>query len=248
MTSVSIFCANPVLCRGLQCVVSDDFLLLGISSSISELTQDLQNRPPDLLVVETTPSMNPGFLRELGPVLRQTAVIVRVDSVYPDFVSQCLLLGVRGVLSKTCSVKTHLRCLKEVAAGNLWVDQQLSRSLADRQEIHLTPRERQLMGLLAQGLKNKQMAWSLGITEGTVKVYLSKLFTKMGATDRFSLALVALKNLSPSVEQPECGARRHGAAPVPLIFPATIRRALRVVPFPAALNKTLPQNPELQLC
>jgi Bacterial regulatory proteins, luxR family len=51
-------------------------------------------------------------------------------------------------------------------------------------------------GLVAQGLSNKEIAWSLGITEGTVKVYLSKLFDKVGVADRLELALLALKNFT----------------------------------------------------
>jgi DNA-binding CsgD family transcriptional regulator len=59
----------------------------------------------------------------------------------------------------------------------------------------LTRREGQLVTLLPQGLKNKELAYALGITEGTVKVYLSKLFKKLGVNDRFELALYALKNV-----------------------------------------------------
>ena len=61
----------------------------------------------------------------------------------------------------------------------------------------LTPRERQLTILLMQGLKNKQIAWQMGLSEGTVKVYFSQLFLKVGANDRFELALLVLKNLTP---------------------------------------------------
>lgn len=52
------------------------------------------------------------------------------------------------------------------------------------------------MTMLAQGLRNKELAYRLGITEGTVKVYLSHLYEKVGANDRFELALLALKNLA----------------------------------------------------
>jgi DNA-binding CsgD family transcriptional regulator len=61
----------------------------------------------------------------------------------------------------------------------------------------LTRREGQLVTLLAQGLKNKEIATSLNISEGTVKVYLSRLFQKLGVKDRFELALYGLKNLAP---------------------------------------------------
>ena len=79
----------------------------------------------------------------------------------------------------------------------------------------LTQREGQLVSLLSQGLKNKEIATTLMISEGTVKVYLSRLFQKVGVKDRFELALFGLKNLTtgqlPSTEK---GAR-GGASPMP---------------------------------
>jgi len=59
----------------------------------------------------------------------------------------------------------------------------------------LTGREGQLVALIAQGLKNKELAYALGITEGTVKVYLSRVFKKLGVNDRFDLALYAIRNV-----------------------------------------------------
>jgi DNA-binding CsgD family transcriptional regulator len=61
--------------------------------------------------------------------------------------------------------------------------------------VALTKRESQLVALLSQGLKNKEIASTLQISEGTVKVYLSRLFQKVGVKDRFELALYGLKNL-----------------------------------------------------
>jgi len=60
--------------------------------------------------------------------------------------------------------------------------------------VELTPRESQLVSLLVQGLRNKEIGSCLGITEGTVRVYLSKLFIKTGARDRLELAVFGLKN------------------------------------------------------
>jgi DNA-binding CsgD family transcriptional regulator len=60
--------------------------------------------------------------------------------------------------------------------------------------IPLTRREGQLVMLLSQGLKNKEISAALSISEGTVKVYLSRLFQKVGAKDRFELALYGLRN------------------------------------------------------
>jgi DNA-binding CsgD family transcriptional regulator len=68
--------------------------------------------------------------------------------------------------------------------------------LAHAKTVSLTNRESQLVTLLTQGLKNKEIANCLGITEGTVRIYLSKLFAKIGARDRFEVAVFGLKNES----------------------------------------------------
>jgi DNA-binding CsgD family transcriptional regulator len=65
---------------------------------------------------------------------------------------------------------------------------------AHSKTVDLTNRESQLVTLLAQGLKNKEIASCLGITEGTVRIYLSRLFAKIGARDRFEVAVFGLKN------------------------------------------------------
>jgi DNA-binding NarL/FixJ family response regulator len=107
-----------------------------------------------------------------------------------------------------------VKCLRKVAAGELWIEKNLSDQILSARRVLLSPRERQLATLLAQGLKNKEIAYALGITEGTVKVYLSRLFQKAGVADRFELALFALKNLGST---PSAGAKQqepHGAGPL----------------------------------
>jgi DNA-binding CsgD family transcriptional regulator len=85
----------------------------------------------------------------------------------------------------------------------------------------LTGREIQLIRLLALGLKNKEIAATLSITEGTVKVYLSRLFQKLGVKDRFELALYGMKHPgSNAFRVPRQGparraSQRFGQMPVP---------------------------------
>jgi DNA-binding CsgD family transcriptional regulator len=82
-----------------------------------------------------------------------------------------------------------------VAEGGLWFEETLKTSFSNAKAVALTRRESQLVSLLSHGLKNKEIASTLFITEGTVKVYLSRLFQKLGVKDRFELALYGLKNL-----------------------------------------------------
>src|SRR5207253_4649867 len=91
---------------------------------------------------------------------------------------------------------TLLRCLTCVEDGELWFEKALTDTLMSTRRYALTRREGQLVALLSQGLKNKEIATAMSISEGSVKVYLSRLFQKLQVKDRFELALFGLKNLS----------------------------------------------------
>ena len=121
-------------------------------------------------------------------------VIVWLPSISPEVALTSLQMGATGVLGDRCSERDIVQCVEAVASGGSWVPEELNNSLLTRRICKLTPREAELITLLASGLRNKEIAYSLGITEGTVKVYLSKIFTKVGVSDRFELALFALRS------------------------------------------------------
>jgi two-component system, NarL family, nitrate/nitrite response regulator NarL len=208
MISLSAYAVAPVAGIGLRAILEKEeaFRMSGMFAGLNELEAHLRevslaepNRnemPPNLLLLELSAQLNLNQLKRIAAVDSRTAIILWFDSVSGEYLSQAMALGVQGVLNKTSSIETHLECLKTVAGGYLWIDREANRKLLSTSRVALAPRERQVTGLLAQGLSNKEIAWSLGITEGTVKVYLSKLFDKVGVGDRFELALLALKNLS----------------------------------------------------
>jgi DNA-binding NarL/FixJ family response regulator len=109
-----------------------------------------------------------------------------------------------------------VRCLTRVHEGDLWFDKELTDSFMSARRYSLTRREGQLVSLLSQGLKNKEIATALTISEGPVKVYLSRLFQKLGVKDRFELALFGLKNLTQvgSLESNSDGSVKSNAAPI----------------------------------
>lgn len=130
-------------------------------------------------------------------------VIVWLASVSPEVALTSLELGARGVLGDRCSERDILQCVTAIRGGGTWVPEELNTALLTRRVCKLTPREAELIALLTSGLRNKEIAYSLGITEGTVKVYLSKIFTKLGVSDRFELALFALRSLGVLPSQNE---------------------------------------------
>jgi DNA-binding NarL/FixJ family response regulator len=106
---------------------------------------------------------------------------------------RALQVGARGILKKTLPVNTLLDCLRTVARGNIWIENSISDQFVGfinrRNTPHLTAREEEIVALVARGMKNKQIADSLCITTGTVKVHLMHIFEKTGVKDRFELAM-----------------------------------------------------------
>jgi two-component system nitrate/nitrite response regulator NarP len=98
-----------------------------------------------------------------------------------------------------------LECLEKVSVGARWIDpelgeraKELAETLGDREAHALSPRERQLISLVRKGLRNRDVAEQLGVTEGTIKVYLHALFEKLGVSSRTEHALRADEFLTGS--------------------------------------------------
>lgn len=118
-----------------------------------------------------------------------------------------------GVVSRFASTTELIDALIQVSAHRS------ARKIARESEeinVHLTYREGQLLALLGRGFTNKEIATCLGISAGTVKVYLSTLFKKTGARDRFELTLFGVKNWLFGVAEI--------SAPIPV--PIAARRAI----------------------
>jgi len=202
-TSFSLNPSSPAR-AGLECVITADPDLesSGWCSTISTLKERLANENLDLAVVDLTPQMTFTTLKELQALNRGCELILWTGPIAGDVAMQALTIGIRGVLRKTLPLEVHRQCMHSVYSGELWVEKSLTDSMLTRKRVTLTPRESQLVTLLSRGLKNKEIAAELGLTEGTVKVYLAHLFHKSGVKDRFELAVQGIKNSNLAVLQP----------------------------------------------
>jgi DNA-binding NarL/FixJ family response regulator len=193
---------------GLQSVLRgvDDFDLVSICSSVETLLERLATERTDIALLDLTSEITFGVLTELKRSADQCKIVLWVNNISTELAFQAMGLGVRGILRKTLPVDLQVKCLLKVHGGELWFEKALTDSFLSARRVALTQREGQLVSLLSQGLKNKEIATALMISEGTVKVYLSRLFQKVGVKDRFELALFGLKNLTtaqgPAVDRP----------------------------------------------
>lgn len=197
MLRVLAFTDEVVVAAGLRQVLTrkNGFRLVGVSDSPSNLVEMALSLRPDLMLLDFTPELTFGVLYELRERAPDRRMVLWVRSISPELAHQAVDNGVRGIVRKTLPEENLRKCLRLVADGGMWFEESLKEGFFASRPINLSRRESQLVSLLSQGLKNKEIATLLLISEGSVKVYLSRLFRKLGVNDRFELALYGLRNL-----------------------------------------------------
>ncbi len=210
LRSVIVSTDEPLVEIGVRTLLGQDpeFQLLGVVKSQEELLRASQLHRPSLIVFGLAMSNDLGAIREVLRAAPDSAVVLWAREVSTELAHQAVNAGVRGFVSTTASPERFKECLMMASRGELWMEQSLTMNLLSSRPVRLSKRQSDLIGLLVQGLKNKEIAATLGISEGTVKAYLTTLYEKVGARDRFELALFGLKNLGE--HRGEAGGSRAG--------------------------------------
>ena len=124
------------------------------------------------------------------------AVVVWGMSITEAEALRFLQAGAKGIIRKSADNLTILACLRSLAQGRSWMQDSVFRDSAVQEmqiRTDLTPREHQVMELVEQGYKNREIAQELGIRPGTVKIHLKHIFEKTGVHGRHGLALNGLR-------------------------------------------------------
>ncbi len=188
----------PLFAEGVKATLSShpDLELMGTVQQPQSLLVEIRNQNPQLVLIDWGPSLDWPIVAAACNAVEGHRVVLLVRNTAAEMVYQAREAGVAAVLDLHSQLDEFVEAVERVLAGEVVYSQSMDESLRISRAVRLTPREGELVTLLAQGLKNKEIATSLNISEGTVKVYLSKLFQKVGAKDRFELALFGLKNLT----------------------------------------------------
>jgi DNA-binding NarL/FixJ family response regulator len=125
-------------------------------------------------------------------------VVLLTISLSEDQMLEALRLGVRGMVLKEMAPKLLIDCIRKVHAGERWFEKEslglaLDRLMGAAGAAVLTPRETDIVRMVAGCLRNKEIATSLSITEGTVKIHLHNIYEKLGVDSRIALTLYAQK-------------------------------------------------------
>jgi two-component system nitrate/nitrite response regulator NarP len=195
-TKILIVDDHPMIRSAVAALLGgSDFAIAATADSAEAAFAAISDSDPDMVILDLAMPGASGLdvlrrLRERGdkrPVIILTAGI----DDYP--LTEALSLGVDGIVMKNNDPAFLLDCLKSVQDGERWFDpdvQARSDRLANLGPP-LTQRERKLVMLVARGMRNRNIAAELGITEGTLKVYLHAIFDKLGVANRTELAIRA---------------------------------------------------------
>lgn len=209
---------EPVLELGLQALFAGDpeFSLVRVCCD-EELIAAAAEHHPDLVVCNISSDAEFSKLPELRAAAPNSEIVLWSREFPIELTRQAVDLGVRGFLSTSAKPDMIRECLRTAARGGMWMENTLSMTLLNVRPLNLSRRQMQLIGLLVQGLRNKEIAALLGISEGTVKSYLTTLYERVGAKCRFELALFGLRNMrhlrEASLEPDGYGLGRMPSAP-----------------------------------
>jgi two-component system, NarL family, nitrate/nitrite response regulator NarL len=198
---VSICDTQPVTAEGVRTLLSgsQDMLFEEVTDSLAQAMDLVRRSQPDVLMLDKAFGIQAilEWLTELKANDFATGVVIWGVSVTEAEALRFLQAGARGILRKTASISVVTACLKTVALGRSWMEDCVFRdsARADRYpRSELTSREQQVLELVEQGYKNKEIALDLGIRPGTVKIHLKHIFEKTGVRGRYGLALNGLKD------------------------------------------------------
>ena len=186
-----------------------DFEVVGKASTGSEALDMLRQLEPDIVILDLFMPGTDGFevLRVMEKTgLRAASVVLTGSESRPDYV-QVVRLGARGLVLKGDTPEKLFAAVRAVARGELAFSDEVAQGVLtamsqETQEerasnLHrLSERERQVAFLVARGMKNRDIAQQLTISENTVKRHLQSIFSKTGAKDRLELAVLALSEIS----------------------------------------------------
>ena len=204
MTAVLIADDHPVVLEGLAALLmGTKYSVVSRSAGGQDVLRALESSTPDILVLDLNMPRPNGIelLRHLQSRGVAGRTVLLTSSLTPEQLTEALELGVGGLVLKESAARQLLHCLDAVEMGEQWLDPALTRRLirgglssegrASEGDGGLSPRELEVLRIAAKGSRNKEIGRDLGLTEGTVKMYLHSIYQKLGVANRMEMANAA---------------------------------------------------------
>jgi DNA-binding NarL/FixJ family response regulator len=188
-----------------------DLKVVGDAAALSDALSLIKREQPDVVVFAISPANSDSInlLPQLFEASEATKVLVLSESSDQDLPRRAMRLGAAGVLFKNKSADMLVKAIECINGGEAWLDRSttasLLRELSPRSRVvkrdpvetkiaSLSPREREVIQLVGKGLKNKQIAEALFISDITVHHHLTNIYGKLEVADRLELLIYAYRN------------------------------------------------------
>jgi DNA-binding NarL/FixJ family response regulator len=213
--------------------LEDDIRVVAQAETLENLQAALQRYPTDVVLIEG--SLISGTTDAIPELVRRAPdakLIVQVVETDEANTVELYRRGVRGVIPRSISPDLLVKCIRKIAAGETWIDNQsvnwvieAYRSQANtltnpRVQPKLSEKELAIIGCITRGMRNKEIAYQIGTTEQVIKNYLRKVYDKLGVSDRLELALYCLHHQLLKKYAPDNSAEEFGGIQPPSTLPA----------------------------
>lgn len=215
MVTVVLIDDHPIVRAGMRAILdaADDVAVVGEGASGADALSLTEQHRPDVLVLDVNLPDISGLevTRRLRARQTQTAILVLTAHADPSLVMGLLESGAIGYVLKDEALETLLSAIRAAAAGQSWLSPPIARQVIKRAVgqpasspiDELTPRELDVLRLLAQGLDNATIARRLCVTTRTVQNHVSVIYSKLGVTSRTEAALCAIRSGLATVSPPD---------------------------------------------
>jgi DNA-binding NarL/FixJ family response regulator len=201
---------HVVIRSGLRMLIEHDqqMRVIAMAGNQKEALEHAASEKPDVIILDLLLGDEDGlsFLPELCEASPESRVLVLTGVQNPDSHRRAIRRGAMGIVLKEHAADQLLKAIKKVYEGEVWIERSMMGSMI--QEMNkptlidpeitkiesLTEREREVIALVGEGLKNKQVGERLFISETTVTHHLSSVFSKLEVSDRLELIIYAFRH------------------------------------------------------
>jgi len=201
--------SQPIYCAGISKIIAleDDIRVVAQAHSLEQLRAAIEQYPADVVLVEgELLARGNKLIAELLRIAPNVKFIVQSAAPNQEQTVELFRHGIRGIISRSISPDLLVRCVRRIASGETWIDNQALNWVIEAYRVqgaallnpntrtHLSPKEKAIITGITRGMRNKEIAFEIGTSEQVIKNYLRKIYDKLGVEDRVELALFSLHN------------------------------------------------------
>ncbi len=207
---IVILANHALVSAGIRKLVEDQpgMEVIGETNNLKAGLEMIVDLKPDIILLELNPvrQTDLDFIPSITAAFKQVRLILITDNQDHHVLLQAVEYGVMGLVLKTQKPETLIKAITKVNAGEVWLErsmiahalsrlssnQELTKINSEKTRINqLSKREKEVVILIGEGFKNKEIAAQLNISEATVRHHLTSIYSKAQVSDRLELLVYA---------------------------------------------------------